>query len=326
MSDDFIGQKFNDGKLTVVGISNRKRGSNKIYLVRCSVCSCDSELHGDGIFESYKSHLNDGVVPCGCSKRTNWINEQYAILIKRACTKKNLKVGCYPIGYENKIKTRIDVTCLCCGYSFNTSLTKLIHSDRSCSKCADIRSGISRRTVDYLDKIEQSCVDLNLALLEKPIYLDAHKTRLSVRCNKCNHVYTVNYNNLVNNKRSCPGCSKTGYDPSKTGQFYVTIWKTVDDHFIKYGICKNFRERLRQHSRNTNSMLVFETFYDYDDGNEPVAIECEFNRLRDNLVGKSGYISKNVFKNFSETLPISCLTEVNNILRNKGMNLINFSI
>lgn len=84
--DDFIGNIFGEeGQLTVVGWDGVKSHSNKIYKVHCTKCAKDEELFVDGCFYSIKGSLVRGGLPCGCSKKPNWTEEQYKIRINRKC-------------------------------------------------------------------------------------------------------------------------------------------------------------------------------------------------------------------------------------------------
>ena len=80
---EFIGSKFptrKGGELEVIGYHKE----NKNYLLICSLCSQDEELFPEP-FQSKKSKLLQGKLPCGCSKRTMWKKSQYEVLIKREC-------------------------------------------------------------------------------------------------------------------------------------------------------------------------------------------------------------------------------------------------
>ena len=83
-----IGKTFNDGKLIVVDGGDK----NMCVKVKCSVCEEDTELFGDGIFESNPSHLKEGKLPCGCSKNPRWSLSQYGVKIQRKILAESLPI------------------------------------------------------------------------------------------------------------------------------------------------------------------------------------------------------------------------------------------
>lgn len=95
------------GNLTVVGW-NGKRGNYKKYIVTCSICSLDTELHGDGFFAMAKGHLVRGCIPCGCTDKASWTEEQYKTRLERAGTIKGFKF----LGWNNNFTTANATICL----------------------------------------------------------------------------------------------------------------------------------------------------------------------------------------------------------------------
>lgn len=73
------------GVLTVVGWKGRDR-SNKRYIIKCSVCSMDKELFGDGVFKTTKGVFNTQI-PCGCSRIPRWTEDQQKVRINRQAKK-----------------------------------------------------------------------------------------------------------------------------------------------------------------------------------------------------------------------------------------------
>lgn len=72
-----------DGQLQVIG-HNKSKGNKKCYILKCAICSQDSELFGDGYFKSVKNSLiNIGALPCGCAMYPKWDKKQYYILATR---------------------------------------------------------------------------------------------------------------------------------------------------------------------------------------------------------------------------------------------------
>lgn len=70
--DKFTGETYGEfDQIKVLGICGLS-GRTKAYAVKCNICSEDPELYGDGIFRSYRSNLQKGRNPCGCSRFTFW--------------------------------------------------------------------------------------------------------------------------------------------------------------------------------------------------------------------------------------------------------------
>ena len=76
--------------LKVVGVNGLKASDKRFTLV-CNICSKDKDLFPLGSIISYKGSLQSGTLPCGCSKKYNWSEEQYMIRIKRECEKRGYK-------------------------------------------------------------------------------------------------------------------------------------------------------------------------------------------------------------------------------------------
>lgn len=85
-------------QLEVVGWSGKTRGNrgNKYYILKCSVCSVDSELFGGGYFKSKKCHLLVGSLPCGCASNPHWNENQYRTI----CTRKAQELGYTFLGFD----------------------------------------------------------------------------------------------------------------------------------------------------------------------------------------------------------------------------------
>lgn len=84
---EFVGTTFPTDKgsvLTVTGVSH-KQNTKVLFTLECSACSKDKELFPSGSIMSLKVSLENGRIPCGCSKRTKWSQSQYTTLINRKC-------------------------------------------------------------------------------------------------------------------------------------------------------------------------------------------------------------------------------------------------
>jgi hypothetical protein len=98
-----------ENQLTVIGWKGRS-GANKYYIVKCSECSKDPELFGDGIFRIVKGGLNSGRLPCGCSNSVRWSKDQYEIKVKRDCGVKGYLFHGFSGDYKG-IYTKLKLEC-----------------------------------------------------------------------------------------------------------------------------------------------------------------------------------------------------------------------
>ena len=128
-----------EGQLEVVGWSGRDRGSTKWYVIKCSKCSTDKELYGEGYFKASKFNLLKPAIPCGCSRRPRLTGQQYITVAQRyvpnnikildylgtKCNNAYFKLECtlcssdtelFPEGWKNymsNIKQGQGVSCKC---------------------------------------------------------------------------------------------------------------------------------------------------------------------------------------------------------------------
>ena len=122
-----------EGQLEVVGWSGRD-GSHKYYILKCSKCSQDSELFGEGVFRSRKSSLANGNVPCGCAFNPKWTQEQFSVL----CSRKAKELGYDFLGFIGEWKgnnTKISMSCEKHGEWNSGTVTHLTISERTCPRC-----------------------------------------------------------------------------------------------------------------------------------------------------------------------------------------------
>lgn len=136
--DKFIGSTFNTpqgGVLTVLGCNNLK-GSKKSYILCCSICSEDKELFPP-YFESKKSNLNNGRVPCGCSKSCKWSMLQYETKVRRECSTRNYEFLGFGAGKGKR--TKISLKCLEDDHVWETtSIDNFLHNGRGCTMCSRV--------------------------------------------------------------------------------------------------------------------------------------------------------------------------------------------
>ena len=113
-----------DNQLTVIGWKG-KSGDIKYYIVKCSECSKDPELFGDGIFKASKIVLTKGIISCGCSRCHKWTETQYIIRIKRLCNEKGYIFKGFAENFKGS-QTKLSLECPTHGHFVNINIGNFI--------------------------------------------------------------------------------------------------------------------------------------------------------------------------------------------------------
>lgn len=187
------------GNLEVLGWET-KCGSNKKYIVRCSVCAQDPELFGDGTFPMVKQHINRGRLPCGCAKNPRWSAHQYRVLVARAAS------GQYTATIPDDIKCTDRVGCVCstCNYTWNARIDALLNSGHGCARCG----GRLALSSDEARSILSGICDANN--WKSNGFVGRWKntnTHVNITCNVCLYSWSSPYTNIVHNKSGCASCA-----------------------------------------------------------------------------------------------------------------------
>lgn len=233
-----------EGQLTVVGWSgrNRKGRGNKYYILKCSVCSQDSELFKSGYFRIEKGDLVKGGVPCGCAKYSvQYSPEQYTTL----CSRKAVELGYRFLGFEGEWKgafTKINMFCDKHGEWRTGIISSLVNEGVGCPDC-----GVDKMTVSNTkpDKVmitsffESGCFhpDTKFWRSER-LTKQGSKSYWYMHCPKCGHVGEATSSNLQQGYYSCI-CSK-----HRQQECYISM--VLDGECIvalKFGIANNSRQR-----------------------------------------------------------------------------------
>lgn len=179
--------------------------ATKELVVKCPVCSKDSELFGDGLFVMPKGDLVKGAIPCGCSKKPIWSDEQFKIKINRIIKENNINTKVLSIIGETKKTKRVKFLCEIHG-NYDKSLTHALNKINGvvCPDCID-----KFKIKD--DDIEAVKIKFNI-----PYYIKI------TRSNKVNNKNKQEYLNIY-----CPVCASDAYGLSGTcdGNFVVTTYE-----------------------------------------------------------------------------------------------------
>lgn len=246
--DKFTGETYGEfGQIRVLGICGLS-GRTKAYAVKCNICSEDPELYGEGIFRSYRSNLQKGQNPCGCSKFTIWTEEQQRVRVSR----KAAEYGKCFIDFAEKFKgTNTKLILLCCKHGLwdTTSLQALITQGHTCVQCcADNISNKNRKSTENLiANFFSTGAYAEGTIFSRPSGRVGKKW--SVYCPTCDTENSTYTSHLKKGARSCL-CG-----PSKQRQAYINIVKDGETPIaIKFGIAFDYRARV--YTQNLKSAYV----------------------------------------------------------------------
>lgn len=247
--DGFEGTRY--GNLTVIGW-NGKFGNPKKYIVSCAICKEDPELFGEGLFAMTKGHLVRGCVPCGCTDKCNWTEDQYKVRVKRACDKVGLVFKGWANEFTTANKTLINAECVDHGKIGNVSISFLLDSRfvRSCRGCFAIRMGDFKRKDDdvMIEKFMSSGGFSEGTVFTRSERLDkhGHKKYWLIDCPDCGESGEGHIVGLYKGSRPC-AC--TLQRPQET---YINLISDNENIIaIKFGVANLSLERIKRQQQTS---------------------------------------------------------------------------
>lgn len=236
------------GQLSIVGHDGGKSW-NKYYILKCSKCSQDSDLFGEGYFRGQKGSIIKGRIPCGCSNNHQWSQEQYSV----RCSRKAKELGYTFLGFVGEWKgyvTKIEMLCDKHGKWDSCIINNLINNGYGCPGC---------RT-DTITKPEgvmiQSFIDSGAFHPDTEFYRSKRRNKSGrdvywyVYCPECGEVGEATSGHLQRGSRPC-FCS-----PNRQQECYIN-W-LIDEHntavAIKFGIAIDSNRRAK--SQNSRSVYT----------------------------------------------------------------------
>ena len=261
-----------EGQLEVVGWSG-KRKTHKYYVLRCSKCSQDSELFGEGYFRRLKGNLVSGQAPCGCSKKPQWSKEQYSVL----CSRKAKEFGYTFLGFEEEWKgayTKIRMLCPKHG-EWNTGNTNdLINGGRGCPGCKADKLGENSTKPD--DVMIASFFASSAFHPDTKFWrsgrkkVDGYKGYWFMSCPDCAEIGEATSNNLQQGKRPC-ACNM-----HRPQECYIN-W-IIDDYniiAIKFGVARDSKQRIKQQNSKSVYTLKQHSIYTFPSVQQCKSAELE---------------------------------------------------
>ena len=135
-------------------------------------------------------------------------------------------------------KTKIKVKCRVDGYIWEMTPKHLLHK-HGCPKCYNDKRGDDLRKTHEQFVNELKAVNNNVEILGE--YID-NKTKIKVKCKKCNHTWNATPNNLLTKCSGCPKCNISKGEKR--------IAKYLDNRNIKYIHDKGYFKDLKNSKNN----------------------------------------------------------------------------
>lgn len=205
--DDLTGQVR--GHLSVLGWSRRYSLKNiKLYVVKCSVCSQDPELYGDGLFEINKANFLAGRIPCGCSKGYKYSEKQAVIRILRVMKDKPFTFKGFVGGYKDS-SSRVIFECEKHGQWDTRTTASVCSNGTGCRFCGTLV------TADKLRAEKETLLSDVKSKVEAKGYIyhgisgeyKGLRTRLLLECPEHGEWDSTNINKMrYSSERGCPKC------------------------------------------------------------------------------------------------------------------------
>lgn len=305
-----------EGQLEVVGWSGRG-GSNKSYVLKCSKCSQDSELFGEGYFKSLKSDLVRGRLPCRCARSPRWSKEQFTTL----CSRRASEIGFKFLGFTGDWKgsrTKIKMFCEKHGEWNSGIITSLINMCQGCPGCGVDISKKTRTKAD--DVMIYSFFASGAFHPETKFWRSERKTKKGdksywfMSCPECGETGESFSGDLQLGKRSC-ACSR-----HRQQEAYIN-W-IIDDLgdivAIKFGVTNNSTRRIKQ--QNLKSVYSIKQYSVYQ---FPSVEQCKKAERECKQQLECGIVLKRDFPDgYTETTWLHNLERVEEIYKRNGGGLV----
>lgn len=245
--DGFEGTVFRN--LTVVGW-NGKFGNPKKYIVSCSVCKEDPELHGEGLFATAKGHLTRDCKPCGCADKCNWTEEQYKIRAQRAAEEKGVVFKGWSSEYKNSNFTKVLLECPTHGDYAGSLLCFLLDKKQStgCMGCKCDNMGNLKRKDDSIMIqmfMETGCyAEGTVFTRSERVDSQGYKKYWHMNCPDCGESGEGHLVGLYKGTRSC-ACSG-----NRQQETYINLVLDKEQVVaIKFGIANLSTERIKRQNQ-----------------------------------------------------------------------------
>lgn len=300
---------------------------NKKYVISCAICAVDRELYGEGIFFCSKDLLVRGGTPCGCSRTPRLSEDQYIVLLKRACLDKGIMFVDFQSDFKGQ-STKCKIICNMHGESY-VATTSLLHGESGCPACG------RKLSAQSVTRIENSRIATKKALTildsahvfaffntgafhpdtkftrsdritPHVKYVEGVKQHWEVFCPVCETENESIMSNLKKGKLPC--------ECSQQRQKFAYIYEIID-HCLKFGITSTKTTRREQEiNKSCAYNIKLYGFWEFRSVRECKAAEKE---VKNSLL--CGVISKTeLMDGYTETTSISNLENIISIYEKHG--------
>lgn len=179
---------------------------------------------------------------------------------------------------EPYINSRSKVIMNCAEHGeWSVAIRHLTTSASGCPKCGSERC--SRKKADSLSVVLHKICHAaerngNKFIRFSNVYKN-RKSKIIIECGKHGE-YETNINNFVDNGKGCPGCKRTGFNPSKPGYLYALRSKC--GQFVKIGITNNPDSRIRTLVSHTPFEFQRIEIIRFEDGSNAESMEKIFHK------------------------------------------------
>jgi Zn ribbon nucleic-acid-binding protein len=309
--DESTGKIFgSQEQLKIIGWAGSTSSRNKYYILKCEVCSLDSELYGEGYFKALKTNLNKNRFPCGCASYKLWTESQQRVRASR----KAIELGHYFVDWVGTYQySNTKMVMLCCKHGLwnTTKLQAMITIGHGCPKCAakvsserelypkehrynQILDSAKTKGVNFIGFVGEYCGD---------------KTKLKLKCTTHGLWETATVSNFLQGS-SCPACNGQNQKQS-----YINIvYDSSTPVAIKFGVAQNYENRVSSQNKKSPFEVVNYVVYAFEEAERCKAAERE---CKNTLI--CGVLDKNSLPDgYTETTFLYNIDKVSSIFEKHG--------
>lgn len=230
--EEYIDRINSTGRYKFISFHGEFKNSKSRANVECLKCGLrwDACIH----------YLAAGISGCrACAKKRRWTAEERIEQINSTGRAEFVSwFGNYS-GCDSKANLR----CAKDGLEWVASVGNVVNHGSGCPSCGGVRRYTDAEIIEKINSTE------NIEFISWQCGYKNQNSKANVRCKKDGFEWKASVNNLTMNKRGCPACARTGYDPSKTAYLYAL--RSDCGSYIKIGITNKPKQRHSQLLRST---------------------------------------------------------------------------
>lgn len=145
-------------------------------------------------------------------------------------------------GYVNS-KSKLVVRCEVDGFEWVSTVTSLLNKANYCPVCSGCRRWTDKDRINQINSISGTEF-----VRWDGLYRNSFSKAI-VKCLDCSKCRSASINDIVNNGRGCPSCSRSGFDQTKHGSMYSL--RSECGGYVKVGISNDHNRRYKELNRAT---------------------------------------------------------------------------